>query len=104
MPSFPPLKSEIHLEAKFIRVRCYSGFKGDERPAAILLEEQSHTIVKIEDRWYSPGASFFRVRLENGDRYILRHVEAEDSWTLEAYRAGARAFVDNHLHGRIVSD
>jgi hypothetical protein len=26
------------------------------------------------------------VRVADGDRYVLRHVEAQDLWSLEAYR------------------
>jgi len=43
--------------------------------------------VAIEDRWYSPGATYFRVVVDGGDRYLLRHEEAQDVWTLAGYRA-----------------
>jgi len=46
--------------------------------------------VGIDDRWYSPGATFFRVVVEGGDRYVLRHEEAQDAWHLTAYRAETR--------------
>jgi hypothetical protein len=46
-------------------------------------------IVDVEDRWYSPGETYFRVRVEGGDRYVLKYVEAQDVWSLEAYRSGA---------------
>jgi hypothetical protein len=50
---------------------------------------RAHTleVVSVEDRWYSPGATFFRVVVEDGDRYVLQHEEAQDHWTLVAYRA-----------------
>jgi hypothetical protein len=48
--------------------------------------------VAIEDRWYSPGATFFRVVVEGGDRYVLHREDAQDFWTLSAFRAdGKRA-------------
>jgi hypothetical protein len=43
----------------------------------------------VEDRWYSPGETYFRVRVEGGDRYVLKHMEAQDLWSLEAYRSTA---------------
>jgi hypothetical protein len=73
---------------KTVQVRCYSGFKGDERPTELFLGDSFQPIVEIEDRWYSPGESFFRVRLQDDDRYVLRHVEAQDIWTIEGYRSG----------------
>jgi hypothetical protein len=51
------------------------------------LAAQALEISAVEDRWYSPGATFFRVVVEGGDRYMLRHTEAQDVWTLAGYRA-----------------
>ena len=44
-------------------------------------------VADVEDRWYSPGATYFRVRLTNGDRYVVRREDAQDVWTLEAFRS-----------------
>ena len=72
-----------------IRVECYSGFKGDERPVRLRFGEHTTLeVAEVEDRWYSPGETFFRVRTTDGDRYVLRHTEAQDVWTLSAYRSG----------------
>ena len=73
-----------------VRVECYSGHKADERPLRILFDTQTIEIAEIEDRWYSPGATYFRALAESGDRYVLRHDDAQDSWTLEGFRASAK--------------
>lgn len=70
-----------------ILVECYSGFKGDERPVRIQLQDGPHEVTEVEDKWYSPGGTFFRVRLANGDRYVLRHSAGQDVWTIEAFRS-----------------
>lgn len=70
-----------------MRVECYSGFKGDERPLRLQIADRMVDIAEIEDRWYSPGATYFRVLLTNGERYVLRREDAQDSWTLEAFRS-----------------
>jgi hypothetical protein len=49
--------------------------------------EQMVDIAEVEDRWYSPGATYFRVLLVNGERYVLRREDAQDTWTLEAFRS-----------------
>jgi hypothetical protein len=72
-----------------VEVESYSGYKADERPMRLKLGEQTLDIVEVEDRWYSPGETYFRVRVGGGDRYVLRHVEAQDIWGLEGYRTGA---------------
>ena len=69
-------------------VECYSGHKADERPLRLKLNDRVREVVAIEDRWYSPGATYFRVLLDDGDRYLLRHEEAQDVWSLAGYRAG----------------
>jgi hypothetical protein len=76
-------------EVKRVEVECYAGYRADERPVRVRLGEETLLVAEVEDRWYSPGETFFRVRLANGDRYVLRHVEAQDTWSLEAFRSGA---------------
>ncbi|HMD40224.1 MAG TPA: hypothetical protein VKH15_13150 [Candidatus Acidoferrum sp.] len=68
-------------------VECYSGFKAEERPVRIVFGSQSLKVTEVEDRWYSPGATFFRVLVESGDRYVLRRDHAQDIWSLTAFRA-----------------
>ena len=71
------------------RVECYSAYRADERPVKLILSERADSlkIQMIEDRWYSPGTTYFRVLVEDGDRYLLRHEEAQDVWSLAGYRA-----------------
>ena len=71
---------------KPVEVECYAGYRADERPLRLRLGEQSFEVAEVEDRWYSPGETFFRVRLANGDMYVLRHVEAQDTWSIEGFR------------------
>ena len=74
------------MREQIIHVDCYSGYKGDERPVRLKLKDGAREIVAIEDRWYSPGATYFRVLVGDGDRYLLRHEEAQDIWSLAGYR------------------
>jgi len=53
----------------------------------VLLDGQMVDITAVEDRWYSPGSTYFRVLLRSGERYVLRRQEAQDAWTVEAFRA-----------------
>jgi len=43
-------------------------------------------VLRVEDRWYSPGETYFRVVMQSGDRYILRHQDVQDVWILEGFR------------------
>jgi hypothetical protein len=73
-----------------VRVECYAGYKAEERPVRIVFEAQRLEIAEVEDRWYSPGATYFRVLAEDGDRYVLRHDDAQGVWSLTAYRSGGK--------------
>ena len=73
-----------------VRVECYSGFKAEERPMRIVFDSQALEVKEVEDRWYSPGATFFRVLVEGGDRYVLKRDDAQDFWSLTAYRAAGK--------------
>jgi hypothetical protein len=70
-----------------MRVECYAGYRADERPLRFSLRGHVIEIAEVQDQWYSPGAIYFRVRTEDGDYFILRHDEAQDVWSLDAYRS-----------------
>ena len=75
------------MSDRVIHVECYAGYKGDERPVKLEIADCMVDVAEVEDRWYSPGATYFRVLLANGERYVLRREDAQDLWTLEAYRS-----------------
>jgi hypothetical protein len=72
-----------------ITVESYSGFKADERPLRFVLNGYEYEVREVEDRWYSPEAIYFRVVASDGNRYVLRHHEGADSWSLEGFRSGS---------------
>jgi len=81
------MEHERDLDAREIRVECHAGYKADEQPLRFTLRGRLFEVIEVEDRWYSPGALYFRVRAEDGNFYILRHDEGMDVWTLDAFRA-----------------
>jgi hypothetical protein len=89
MPRRRAAKERGPLAEKLLRVECYAGYKGDERPVRLQLGGEMVDVAEVEDRWYSPGATYFRVLLRNDERYVLRREDAQDLWTLEAFRSPA---------------
>ena len=67
-----------------IHINAYSGYKANERPREFVFDDDYYEIADIEDRWYEPEAMYFRVRTNEGKRYILRYNEKADEWTLES--------------------
>jgi len=70
-----------------ILVECHAGYRADERPLRFVLRGRAFEVAEVEDRWYSPGVIYFRVRATDGNFYVLRHDEGMDVWTLDAFRA-----------------
>ncbi len=88
------------MSDQLLRVECYAGYKGGERPMRVFLRGKMEEIAAVEDRWYSPGFTYFRVLMSTGECYVLRHQEAQDLWTLEAFRAAQRC-VDTKVNGGV---
>jgi hypothetical protein len=73
-----------------MRVECYAGYRADQRPIRFILRGHIFEIAEVQDQWYSPGAIYFRVRAEDGDYFVLRHDQAQDVWSLDAYRSARK--------------
>jgi len=68
-------------------VESYSGHRADERPLRFVLNGRSYEVREVEDRWYSPESIYFRVVASDGNRYLLRHDETADLWSLVGFRS-----------------
>jgi len=90
--SFPPDAGgdsrELENSEMKVRVECYSGYKADERPCRFFLGERCYHVLEIADQWYGPGNSYFKVRADDANFYILRNAWGEEpsGWFLDAYR------------------
>ncbi len=71
-----------------VHVECYSGYKTEERPVRFRLDDHDHIVEELVDQWQSPDATYFKVRSDDGNLYILRHLTSpqENTWTLESFR------------------
>jgi hypothetical protein len=67
---------------KLVKVECYAGYKGDERPTGFLLEGRSLKVEEIVDRWYDVDCNYYKVVADDGGSYLLRHDLDTDGWEL----------------------
>ena len=82
--------SRVHNPAGFpvmlaVRVECYSGRKADERP--VRFGERDYFVEEVVDQWYGLDGTYFKLRADDGNVYLLRHDTATDEWTLEATKS-----------------
>jgi hypothetical protein len=71
-----------------LRVECYAGTKGEERPVRFQLSDHKYLVEEVVDQWYGPDHVFFKVRADDGNLYILRHRTSalEEDWELASFR------------------
>ncbi len=70
-----------------LRVECYAGYRGDERPDVFWLHARRIVVRKILDRWLDEDHAYFTVTGEDGARYLLRRDDRRDRWDLVAMEA-----------------
>ena len=70
-----------------VQVECYSGRKADERPVRFRLDGNDYLVEEVLDQWYAPSDSYFRIRADDGNLYILRRKTSTPagSWHLESF-------------------
>lgn len=67
-----------------IAVQCYAGYRGEEEPRAFVLGKTSFPVLEILDRWIAPDHRYFKVKVEDGRQFVLRHDSPTGAWELAA--------------------
>jgi hypothetical protein len=69
-------------------VECYSGRKADEKPVRFSLHGHAYAVEEVVDQWYGTDSTFFKVRADDGNLYILRQQTSTPggAWDLVSFR------------------
>lgn len=70
------------MTSPHITVETYAGYKGEETPRAFTLDGIRLSVNEILGRWYTETHSCFRIRADDGQRYVLRYDLDEELWEL----------------------
>jgi hypothetical protein len=70
-------------ETSILKVECYSGYKADEKPISLTLDNNRLMVEKIIEQWRGPEFEYFKVLADDGKTYLLRHDERCGEWILE---------------------
>lgn len=68
---------------KKIEVVAYSGYKANERPLCLILDEQRLGVKRTLDTWYGVEHDYFKVLADNGKVYLLKWHRSLDMWFIE---------------------
>jgi hypothetical protein len=71
---------------KTIQVRCYSGYKVNERPMQLTFRGRTLMVLEILDRWYGINHSYFKVLADDRRIYLIRYDDDDDLWSVEKIR------------------
>ena len=69
-----------------LKVKCYSGYKSNERPVAFSLHNRDYEVKEIVDQWYGEESVYFKVEADDGNIYLLKYDEGQDQWDLVFYQ------------------
>jgi hypothetical protein len=70
-----------------LQVESRTDSRGEAEPLAFLLGERRIEVVEVIDRWPTPQTTYFKVRAQDGDIYILRHDTTPGCWRLTMFTA-----------------
>ena len=65
-----------------VAVDAYTGYNGEATPRSFTVEGVSRAVIDIVDRWYTDSNLYFRVKTNDGERYVLRYHLDEEWWEL----------------------
>lgn len=76
------MAAKAAVQMNNVVVEAYAGYKGEETPRAFTHEGVRYEVREIVERWYTERYSYFRLRAEDGRRYVLRYDQDELRWEL----------------------
>ena len=68
------------------KVECYTGSKLQENPVAFVLRDNRYKVEEIIDRWYGEGSSYFKVKADDDNIYLLKYDKRSSHWEWVFYQ------------------
>jgi len=65
-----------------MRVECYAGYRGDERPVALWIGPQRIVVQTLLETWLTEVGACFHFLGQDGLTYVLRRDDRHDRWEL----------------------
>ncbi len=65
-----------------VRVECYAGWRGDERPVAFWVDDRRVGVETILETWSTENGTYFRIAGEDRAQHVLRRDDRRDRWEL----------------------
>ncbi len=70
-----------------MRVECYAGYRGDERPVAFWADTERIAIEAVLETWMTEDGTYFRVRGADQSVTVLRRNDRHGCWERIDYQS-----------------
>ena len=69
-----------------VSVKSYSGYKANEKPRSFTFKDKEYQVKEILDSWFGPDYTYFKLKADDENIYILKYNEKRDEWKLSFYK------------------
>jgi hypothetical protein len=69
-----------------LKVECYTGSQFQKNPVAFILKDSRYKVEEIIDRWYGEGSSYFKVKADDDNIYLLKYDKRSGRWEWVFYQ------------------
>ena len=69
-----------------LKVECYIGSQSQQNPVAFIMRDSRYKVEEIIDRWYGEGASYFKVKADDGNISLLKFDKRSSHWEWVFYQ------------------
>lgn len=73
-----------------LKVECYTDSKSQESPIAFVLRERRYLVEEIVDRWFGEGSSYYKVKADDQNVYLLKYDKRLSRWEWVFYQNPTR--------------
>jgi hypothetical protein len=68
------------------KVECYTAKKLQGNPVAFVLRDSRYKVEEVIDRWYGEGSSYYKVKADDGNIYLLKYDNRTNCWEWVFYQ------------------
>ena len=69
-----------------LKVECYTDSQFQENPVTFIMKESRYKVEEIIDRWYGEGSSYFKVKADDDNIYLLKYDKRSSQWEWVFYQ------------------
>ena len=69
-----------------LKVECYRDSQIQENPVAFILRDSRYKVEEIIDRWYGEGSSYFKIKADDENIYLLKYDKRSGHWEWVFYQ------------------